>query len=274
MTSANHPVHVWYFETPAPCSHPGPCRNTEPRSSGRTNAAASSSWCSAVSSASRPSGLSPDPEENMAWRAATAPRAPCFWTALQGHTHWDQVRKKRGKELHTDRRIHVIMGISSFAVLLLVYKFTRGRSTIIICRSLPRVQLSSQAWQTMHPDSLLNQSTKARPPFCSSDILLLDEIHLSLPGHFLICFRHYQTAYYFQFHVTVQRGALLMIRLCFTCDRLIISMDYALACVWQRYRAKTATVVPGESRRERDGREVNRGRREGEERNQWCLFFC
>ena len=72
--------------SPVPWSHPGPCRNTVLQSAAQTNAAASFSWCFVVSSASLPSELSPDPEENRAWKPGTTPQAPCSWTVLDGHT--------------------------------------------------------------------------------------------------------------------------------------------------------------------------------------------
>lgn len=80
---------VFMLASPVPWFHPGLCRNKGLRPSARTTAAASSSWYSAVSSASLPSEPSPDPGESRAWRAETTLQAPCSWTALHEKTHWD-----------------------------------------------------------------------------------------------------------------------------------------------------------------------------------------
>lgn len=72
--------------TPVPWLHLGLCRSKELRPSAQTSAAASSSWCSSVFSASLTSEPSPGPGGSRAWIAETALPAPCSWSVLQEHT--------------------------------------------------------------------------------------------------------------------------------------------------------------------------------------------
>lgn len=89
--------------TPAPWFRLGLCRSKELRPSARTSAAASSSWCSSVFSASLTSEPSPGPEGSRAWIAETALPAPCSWTVLHEHTYSDEVssgpKEEPGQEM-------------------------------------------------------------------------------------------------------------------------------------------------------------------------------
>lgn len=121
-----HLVYVYaiLWASPAPWFHPGPCRNTELQSSGQTNAAASFSWYSVVSSASPPSAPSPDPEESRAWRPGTTLRAPCSWTVLQGHTHrhaeikWASVWER---DTERDKEIELLLFWDFLSLLFCCY---------------------------------------------------------------------------------------------------------------------------------------------------------
>lgn len=156
-------ICVIMWASPVPWFHPGPCRNIELQSSGQTNAAASFSWCSAVSSASLPSAPSPDPEESRAWTPETTLRAPCSWTALHGHTHRDEVMERElaglirmgvcqgkiKKQLYIKTEDSCYFGIFFLfflCCLAVILKIHQDTSWIIIHRSLPWAQLSPQAW--------------------------------------------------------------------------------------------------------------------------------
>lgn len=115
---------VYQAGSPAPCFHPGLCRSTEPRSSERTNAAASFSWYSAASWASPPSVASPDPEESRAWRAETTLQAPCSWIVLHGDKLRENCLRNRIIREGTIRKCSYIkmeMGLTFSAV----YRITK-----------------------------------------------------------------------------------------------------------------------------------------------------
>lgn len=80
-------------------------------------------------------------------------------------------------------------------------------------------------------------------------------------------------AYIISNSIAVQRGILFWIRLRFNCYRLITSMDYILASLCQRYRAKTATVdwsLGSQGKREK---EINRRHRERREKSMASFFL-
>lgn len=174
--------------SPVPWFHPGPCRNTELRSSAQTNAAASFSWCYAVSSASLPSEPSPDPEESRAWRPELTRRAPCSWTALHRHTNTHTRRDKggdfginsismRGRQREQEMQSYLKTEDTCYFVFFLLCCF----AFILYIHPEPILNHYSQksllgvdkpAGLTVHPDFLLSQSSEARPPFCRKDVLL------------------------------------------------------------------------------------------------------